>query len=395
MYTINEEYVTPYFQPILSVDTFSVFGYEVLGRLVENGTVKSLGPFFCDETVPFEETRRIDRIIREKAFAEYIRSSCDKYLFINIKPAWIYEYVNNPEDLPSIRLMREYGIDPRRVVIEITEDDLLGNIDLFSSVLRYYKQVGCRLAIDDFGKSSSNFERIAYARPDILKIDKSIVQTAEHSENYQDVLIAINQFAETLGIEVLFECVENVDQLRPCIAAKGRYYQGFLFSEAVPTLSDNSYHADLILNSVLLLANNEQRAAQKRAEILAELDECVGRFFEMLPPFTESPSENLQYLLKLLPRYCTKLYICNKSGRQVSYNIEVDEGSMVHTRDYRNRNWLARSYFSDALCELCQNRRSMITKSYRDITSKERTYSYICLFDDAHFLFIDITEKLI
>jgi EAL domain-containing protein (putative c-di-GMP-specific phosphodiesterase class I) len=59
--------ITAYFQPVLSADTKEIYAFEVLGRLIENGTARSLGPFFSDPDTSHEEALKVDRIVRRDA----------------------------------------------------------------------------------------------------------------------------------------------------------------------------------------------------------------------------------------------------------------------------------------------------------------------------------------
>lgn len=66
--------IMPYFQPIVSIDTGSIYGYEVLGRYADNdGKIKSLGGFFSDKNVSNEEMLEVDRRIREEALKKIFR----------------------------------------------------------------------------------------------------------------------------------------------------------------------------------------------------------------------------------------------------------------------------------------------------------------------------------
>src|SRR5688572_24331203 len=87
--------IVPFFQPIVSLQTQRIIAYESLGREIVQGRVRSLGPFFADSTITDDIHIKVDRHLRELAFAKMMLSNGDFQLFINLKPSWIYHIYNN------------------------------------------------------------------------------------------------------------------------------------------------------------------------------------------------------------------------------------------------------------------------------------------------------------
>jgi EAL domain-containing protein (putative c-di-GMP-specific phosphodiesterase class I) len=235
---LRSQKIVPYFQPILAADTSRIYSYEVLGRYIDGtGSVKSLGPFFNDPATSSQDALEIDRVIRKAALRQFAEEGEDAYLFINLRLDWIAKYADNPEQLPTLGWAQEFGIDPGRLVIEITEEEFNAESESYASVLSYYKNQGCRIAIDDYGKSANNIDRLAKLSPDIMKIDMDYIQKSEGSYHYRESLRSLAGFAENVGIEVLYEGIETRKQLEICMSSQGRYYQGFLIAAPQPSIS--------------------------------------------------------------------------------------------------------------------------------------------------------------
>ena len=116
------------------------------------------------------EQIRVDRQLRELAFAKFSGSAPDQgMLFINLKPSWIFHTYATTGELPTLRLLDIYGIDPRRVVIEITEESFQEPMEQLRAVVDLYRNEGCLIAIDDVGSGCSNMDRIAQIQPQILE----------------------------------------------------------------------------------------------------------------------------------------------------------------------------------------------------------------------------------
>lgn len=91
-------------------------------------------------------------------------------IFLNLKPEWLAEHNGEKEKLFTLELLAAYGIDPRRVVIEVTEESCHQPLAL-EKTLAVFRQAGCRVAIDDAGTAYSNLDRIGRVAPEVIKFD--------------------------------------------------------------------------------------------------------------------------------------------------------------------------------------------------------------------------------
>lgn len=235
---LNEKRVFAYFQPILATNRRNVYAYEVLGRYSDdNGKVKSLGSYFADKNTKSEDALKIDRLVRRDAMMKYARQNSGEYLFINLRLNWISKFKDDPSQSWILHMAKEFDILPEKLVIEITEEEF-NSSDECVDVINHYKSAGCRIAIDDFGKGSSNIDRISMFKPNIIKIDMDYIHKSEKSYYYRKYLKHLSDFAESVGIDVLYEGVETQEQLNICTAMSGRLYQGFLLAFPQESMSE-------------------------------------------------------------------------------------------------------------------------------------------------------------
>jgi EAL domain-containing protein (putative c-di-GMP-specific phosphodiesterase class I) len=388
---IRSKKIIPYFQPILAIDTGEIYSYEVLGRYVDDdGSVKSLGAFFSDETVSGYETLEVDRIVRKQALEQFAKEGKDKYLFINIRLEWIAKYADELEKLPTLLWVQELGIDTSKLVIEITEEEFNTDDKTLNKLVDYYRKSGCRIAVDDYGKQASNIDRLAVLAPDIIKICMEYVQKSEKSDHYREYMRALSSFAERVGIEVLYEGVETQEQLDACIETKGRFFQGFLLAKPQPSISNAS-----INNEVFSLSRHYSIAhLHHKSNCITKLrqfwDLRIERYLAK-KEFNILSDDINDYLSKLLLKFsglAKRVYFCNGYGVQLSHNIEI-EGKEIKLVDYRQRNWSWRRYFQEATLMFKAGMKSYLTTSYKDATTKEKIYTYIYHINSDLYLFID------
>ena len=122
-------------------------------------------------------------------------------------------------------------LDPKQVTLEITEELLLGDLDLAARRLKQLRDLGIRIALDDFGAGFCNFDYLKRLPLDALKLDRSMVQGIAENERDLAVLRAIVTLARVLDLDVVAEGIETEEQ-RLAVVAEGCFsWQGFLGSE--------------------------------------------------------------------------------------------------------------------------------------------------------------------
>jgi EAL domain-containing protein (putative c-di-GMP-specific phosphodiesterase class I) len=134
----------------------------------------------------------------------------------------------------------EVGIDPRRVVLELTETMLISDSTAVVEVLERLRAVGVRLAIDDFGTGYASMSYLRRLPVDILKVDKIFVDGAGTETGAGTRLLrAILNLGHTLGLRTVAEGIEDADQLAALRAAGCDIGQGYYFSR--PVTADDAW----------------------------------------------------------------------------------------------------------------------------------------------------------
>ena len=396
---ISPERIIAYFQPILSADSKTVYSYEILGRFIDdNGDVKSLGAIFNDPNTTNEEALRLDRIVRKYAMKKYAEEKRNESLFINIRLAWLMEYADNPEEMLTLQWAKEFGISPEKLVIEITEEEFNAD-DTYVRSIVYYKSVGCRIALDDYGKSASNIDRLAKLKPDIIKINMDYIHNSEKSYHYREYLRSIADFAESVGIEVLYEGIETQRQLDICTTLKGRYYQGFLISLPQSSMRDAAINT-IALSVSIENAYMVQKNKIFKTETMRNLLDTQIKDFLKKNLFDYEQTDYNTYLLRIFRELSNSrlIYLCNKQGDQLGCNVgikaaKIDPNNYEQSAISTKINWAWRGYFYDILKSVTLGQKSCLSAAYYDVTTKDRIRTYSYAITNDVFLFIDIDAE--
>lgn len=130
--------------------------------------------------------------------------------------------------------LRETGLDPNRLELELTETSLMEDVDMTIATLLELKAMGIQISIDDFGTGYSSLNYLRRFPLDTLKIDQSFVSHVVHDANDAAIATAIIAMAQSLKLKVIAEGVETEEQFN-FLRQHGCYaMQGFLFSPPLP-----------------------------------------------------------------------------------------------------------------------------------------------------------------
>ncbi|MGD1820079.1 MAG: EAL domain-containing protein [Pleomorphochaeta sp.] len=392
----NKINLFPYFQPIISIDNSLIYGYEILGRFLDvNNKVKSLGSFFTDSFITNDKVLEVDKIIQEKGIKEFsLLARKNEKIFVNMRLDWLAEYANNPQDMPTILWADKYGVDYKNIIIEITEEDVNASTNVYMTALSYYRNIGCKIAIDDYGCKNSNIYRLAELNPDIIKIDMSFIQKSEELYQYRHYLKILTEFASNMGIEVLYEGIENSKQLLNCINSQGRFYQGFFLSKPLSTIEEAIFDKEAFRYCCQLAIITNQTVIGKNKSLQQKMDKLIDNYFKD-KPFEQSDLTIDEYIVGLcgiIPLYTIRMYVCNKYGFQISSNIECGDCINLSV-DLYGRNCAWSGVFINALKVINDNQFSFLTEVYRDVLLKEKIYTYVRILDINNYLFIDISKS--
>ncbi|ERI07288.1 cyclic diguanylate phosphodiesterase domain protein [Aneurinibacillus aneurinilyticus ATCC 12856] len=209
------------FQPIVHLHTNEVIGFEALLR-------SSVAPVQLFKQAEKKGVlSRLDQYARYLALQSYQRP---EKLFINCHPLALEQGI-------SIDVHRYSHITPEQIVLEITEQNFF-NIGKVRAQVHEFRELGMKLALDDFGHGFTNLSLIEFLEPDYLKLDKIMLRNIHNNKGYQ-LLNGIRKLAEEVGITIIAEGIETRQQrdiVRSCGIGLG---QGWYYGQpaALPALT--------------------------------------------------------------------------------------------------------------------------------------------------------------
>jgi diguanylate cyclase (GGDEF)-like protein/PAS domain S-box-containing protein len=218
------------FQPIVVADSGRIVGAELLLRWFPPDGEISPAVF-----IPVAEVTGAIVPIGAWVFRQACRAEAEwrrhwgaaaPYVSVNLSVRQLSE-----ESLADVfgAALTEFGADPARLLLEVTETTLMADVDTNLRVLHRLAELGLRVAVDDFGTGYSSLAQLTRLPVDVLKIDRAFVDGIDKSPENRTVIRAVIGLGRALGLKMVAEGVETADQRRELCAWGCDFIQGYYF----------------------------------------------------------------------------------------------------------------------------------------------------------------------
>jgi EAL domain-containing protein (putative c-di-GMP-specific phosphodiesterase class I) len=323
----------------------------------------------------------LDRASLLQHLAAYAGKDADEWLFLNVHPRSLAS-ASGPVIREIADALDAHGLRPDQVVIEVLESTLPDDAD-FDRRIDELRELGCLVSLDDFGAGHSNFDRVFRLRPEIVKLDRSVVARAEVDAHARRIASQMVSLLHECGCLVLMEGIETDEGAYTALRCDVDFVQGYHFGRPAPVLAAG---AGLHALGAAWDRFDQQSASDDRvwqeqmspykqsielASVLlaggASMDEACHRFLSQ-------PGSDMCYLL-------------DKQGRQVVGNAFRDGLSDLQLRsverftplhDTRQARWSRRAYFRGA--EASPNI-AQVTRPYMTLQGSRMCFTVSIQFD--------------
>ncbi len=227
---INERSIKIVFQPIVTIKSNKIMILEALSRGI-NAEGKIISPIkLFSYAAKLDKVKELDRICIEKSLLEFNRikdNNNNILLSINIT---MNSIIDNKDLTWFHKIVKKIGIDPKRIIIEILEESITDTQKLEDFVI-YNRKHGYLIAIDDIGSGYSGLMRVSILKPDIIKIDKSLILDVCYKKSNQIIVKSLTDLGHRLGILVTCEGVETNEDAMKLMEIGVDLQQGYYYSK--------------------------------------------------------------------------------------------------------------------------------------------------------------------
>lgn len=233
---LTEGRITPFYQPVIRLDTGEVLGVEALARMrMPDGRIASAGEFqeaMLDPKIAYRMTGQMLAAIAADMAAWRRAGVAFQHVGLNVTSA---DFRKGDLLQRILRTLDRAQVSPADLVIEITEQVFMGGRrDGVARTIAQLRGQGIAVALDDFGTGFASLTHLLDFPVDIIKIDRSFVAAAEAGSRSSAIVEAMIGLAGRLGMKVIAEGIETTDQADWLKTMGCQLGQGYLYAQAMP-----------------------------------------------------------------------------------------------------------------------------------------------------------------
>ncbi|MDO9104225.1 MAG: bifunctional diguanylate cyclase/phosphodiesterase [Methylovulum sp.] len=230
---LDDESLTPHFQPIISLAHKDIIGYEALIRGPADGPLHTPMALF-DTAKRFNLSTKLEFTCRKISIQRYARLNLSKKLFINVSPSVLLQ--PDFKNGMTLKFLKQAGLDPKSVVIELTENQPTDNYQVMRDAVTHYRNMGFEIALDDLGAGYSGLRLWSELLPEYVKIDKHFIQGIHENPIKLNFVRSIQSIANALHCNIIAEGVETENEFKTIANLGITHAQGYYFAKpgAVP-----------------------------------------------------------------------------------------------------------------------------------------------------------------
>jgi len=258
------------FQPIVHMQTGDIIAYEGLIRGPSDSPLHSPMNLFKAARAN-GLTVQVEHLCRKVVLERFAELDLPGKLFLNVSPECLLQ--RDARHGETLEVIHQIGINPERVIIELTENQPTYDYDLMREAVLHYRKMGFQIAIDDLGEGFSSLRLWSELRPEFVKIDMHFIQGINHDPVKLQFVRSIQEIAEKSNTRVIAEGIETQPELLVLRDVGVALGQGYHLGRPHPTPA-RAAPAEVVKT----LARNgvavyPQRGADKQATICKLLHE--------------------------------------------------------------------------------------------------------------------------
>ena len=240
----NGATLATHFQPVYSIRRTDCEGYEALVRATDEAGRPIEAEALFAKAAREGELLLLDRACRALHLRNFATVDPGRgKLFLNVMPDAAIGDADCAREFGD--LIRYYGLVPKRVCLEILEHGCRDELELVEAVAAY-REIGASIAMDDFGMGCSNFDRIAALRPDLVKVERSMLAEAVGDRKARGLMIPLFDLLRESGAQIVVERIESATEALMAIDAGASFLQGNYLAGPTAQLDRDEFSAAVI-----------------------------------------------------------------------------------------------------------------------------------------------------
>lgn len=227
-YIVKEKAIQTVFQPIISLHSGQIYGYEALTRGPANTVLQNPEMLF-DYALKNGQLWELENLCRANALKCAYELQAEGKLFLNVNP----NIMNDPKFKQGFtkEYLSKFQMAADSIVFEITEREAINNLKDFINTIDHYKNQFYQIAVDDVGAGYSGLNVITDVRPHYMKLDMKLIRDIDRDRTKQLLVKSLSEFANYSQIHIIAEGIETKEELRTLIDIGVHFGQGYFIQK--------------------------------------------------------------------------------------------------------------------------------------------------------------------
>lgn len=365
--------LSSHYQPIFSLSHRRPIGHEALMR-AKNSENWAVSPLEVLGSVShnFGQLLALDRLCRALHLANFAQMAPDQapgWLFLNMNAEVFLQSQARGEREFLLEACQQAGVAPQRLVIEVLED-AVQDVAQLQDAVDYFRDMGCLIALDDFGAGHSNFDRVWRLKPEIVKLDRSLIVSAAADSKLRRFMAQMVQLLHEAGAMVLVEGIETPHEAYIALEGDVDFVQGYYFGRPAPQLVGHDageVTIDGLWSDFDHMWRDEKTSYQ---EAVSPYINAIGYASVLLSAGRKLEEACASFLGLPQADFC---YVLDAGGQQIGTNLYAQVHPACDIRfaplaDAQSARWARRPYFRRALENFGK---VQVTRPYLSVSSAQ------------------------
>lgn len=257
-YIVKNKAIKTVFQPIVSLKSGDILGYEALSRITCESDIENTEMLF-EVAGKYNRLWDLELICRTKALEsayKFMVPPYNKKLFMNVNPNTMHDDAFKKGF--TREFLRQYKIAPHNVIFEITERNVIDDMDGFKSTVSHYKSQEYKIAIDDAGAGYSGLNLISDVNPNFIKLDMKLIRNINEDNLKGALVMGMVEFSQASNVRLIAEGIETYEELETIIKLGVQYGQGYFIKQ--PDEDINGVNQNVIQDILDINVNVSQQS---------------------------------------------------------------------------------------------------------------------------------------
>jgi len=374
--SFNSAKLSPTLIPIYSVEDQSIFGYELKENLFHKNKFNEIENSFFNLT-----------------FSKLAESKFQNNIFINISVEELITDFENSIGLHSKikKQISDLGLKSENIFLIIHDRNGNQRLDALLTAVEFAKELGFKIVLDGLGEEAYNLERLAVLKPDIIRINISLLNRSIQEREFKSILAYLSDLSLSTGLALFFEGITTESQLHIALNSGTRFLQGNLLGEELTHYLP--LHSNVKIRKELFETFHQYKRKKITEEIAFEtkLLDSLEATNIIIKKMGSNVLIDAQSIFKISPAI-KRVYITEWDGTQVSaYYERKGESGFKENKSSLDKNWSYLPFFYKHVKKAFRNQEQWHTSEpYFDHSLNEKLIVFSKIIESRLSIFIDI-----